>query len=94
MKFRIVGHGWPVRGGSSLVPAGAVLDRDDWQWQGAPLPWSVPINAQPLDADAFNALCKLYPEHRHYLMPVPPAAATKSSLPSEDATQQKRRTAK
>jgi len=60
-RFQLCQHAWPIEGGAKLVPVGTMLDRDDWQWNGSPLPWPPPVNAMALDQEAYDALL------RHYL---------------------------
>ncbi len=66
MRFQITGQGWPLRGGAYLAPAGSVFDfsnpQDRELAQG-----SIPINATPLDQEAWEAQQRAYPNHKHLL---------------------------
>lgn len=71
MKFQITGQGWSL--GAWLAPAGTIFDYD------APNMWTalvargvIPINAAPLDDEAYQAQQKAYPA---YLLGPPPEAS-------------------
>jgi hypothetical protein len=59
MRFGLSGP-WPVQGGAMLIPAGTILDRDDWKFNGVALTWPPPMNAVAMDQDAYDALLKHY----------------------------------
>jgi hypothetical protein len=66
MKFRITGQGWRL--GDAIVPADTVIDasaKDRWSQRAKGK--AIPINAQPLDEEAWQAQLRAYPEHRHLL---------------------------
>ena len=73
MRFQICGAGWPLNGGAYLAPAGRVFDFSNPQdcelAQGL-----IPINATPLDDEAWEAQQRAYPEHKHLLGPPPEAS--------------------
>jgi hypothetical protein len=79
MKYRVEGRGWPLDGGARLCPTGTVIDADvdeTWSRLAAGLP--PPMNATPLDDEAYYAQRKAYPDHHRYLGPaVPPSEQTK-----------------
>jgi hypothetical protein len=63
MRFRITGQGWPLDGGAWLAPTGTVFDYD-----GTPSHWTtrvargqIPLNATPLDDEAWQAQQAAYP---------------------------------
>ena len=66
MKFRITGQGWPLAGGARLVSSGTEFDFANPEHkelaQGL-----IPINATPLDEEAWQLQQKLYPDHKHLL---------------------------
>ena len=47
-RYQIIEQGWPV--GPYLIPAGAVLDTADWQWNGVRLPNREGQSTPPIDA--------------------------------------------
>jgi hypothetical protein len=61
MKYQLVNHGWPI--GQFLVPVGTVISippnvGDDWSRMAVGrVP---PMNAQPLDKEAYEALVRAY----------------------------------
>ena len=58
-RDQIVEQGWPVA--PYLVPAGAVLDTRDWQWNELKLPRPPPIDAvMCLDQAAHDEMIKHY----------------------------------
>jgi hypothetical protein len=66
MKFRITGQGWRL--GDALVPANTIIDagaKDRWSQRAKGK--VIPINATPLDDEAWQAQLAAYPEHRHLL---------------------------
>jgi hypothetical protein len=70
MKYQLSVHGWPI--GDRLIPLGTVIDLpaksgDDWSRlvEGRPMP----LNAQALDAEAWDALVATYPEQLFRLQP-------------------------
>jgi hypothetical protein len=71
MRFQVTGAGWPLSGGAWLAPAGTIFDYD------APNMWTalvargvIPLNATPLDAEAYQAQLAAYPAYQ--LGPPPP----------------------
>jgi hypothetical protein len=67
MRFQITGRGWRLDG-DTLVPVGTVIDlakRDHWSKQAKGK--AIPLNATPLDDEAWQAQLAAYPEHRHLL---------------------------
>jgi hypothetical protein len=66
MKFRITGQGWRL--GDALVPANTVIDlAKRGQWSQRAKGKVIPINATPLDEEAWQAQLAAYGEHRHLL---------------------------
>jgi hypothetical protein len=63
MRF-MLGEPWPCSGGAMLIPAGTILDSDDWSWNGVALTWPPPINAIALDQSAYDELLRHYPYNR------------------------------
>ena len=57
---------WPV--GAWCVPAGTIIDANDPQWRGIPLPRSMPMNAKALDQPAYDALAGWYGEDFWHLL--------------------------
>jgi hypothetical protein len=66
MKFRITGPGWRL--GDALVPANTVIDlaKSD-RWSKLAKDKTIPIDALPLDQEAWETQLRLYGEHRHLL---------------------------
>jgi len=66
MRFRITGQGWRL--GDTLVPADTVIDfaRSD-QWSKRAKGKPIPLNAQPLDEEAWQAQVRAYPDAKHLL---------------------------
>jgi len=65
MRFRIT-QGWQL--GDAVVPENTVIDfakRDQWSQRAKGK--VIPIDAQPLDEEAWQAQLNAYPEHRHLL---------------------------
>lgn len=72
MKFQICGQGWPLNGGAALAPAGTIIDstsEDHFSLFARGLP--PPINSTALDAEAWQAQLRAYPEHKHLLGKAP-----------------------
>lgn len=68
MRFRIDGQGWPL--GAWLAPAGTIFDYDKpGGWAARAPRGMIPINATPLDDEAWTAQQASYPEHKHLLGP-------------------------
>jgi hypothetical protein len=72
MRFQITGRGWPVD--QWLIPTGTLIDyASDDQWsklirqRGLP----PPINATPLDDEAYQAQLRAYPGYKYLLGPPP-----------------------
>jgi hypothetical protein len=70
MKYLLAHHGWLI--GDRFIPAGTTIELpakpgDDWSRlaQGK----TIPINAQALDAEAWDALNAAYPDQTYRLMP-------------------------
>jgi hypothetical protein len=66
MRFRLTA-GWRLDG-DALVPVGTVIDasaKDRWSQRAKGK--VIPINATPLDQEAWEAQLAAYPEHRHLL---------------------------
>jgi hypothetical protein len=62
MRFRITGAGWPLSGGAWLAPTGTVFDYDNPDmWTALVARGSIPLNATPLDDEAWNAQQAAYP---------------------------------
>ena len=58
-RYQIIEQGWPV--GPYLIPAGAVLDTADWQWNGLRLTSPPPIDAvMCLDQAAYDEMMEHY----------------------------------
>ena len=66
MRFRITGPGWRL--GDALVPADTIIDlaKSD-RWSKLAKGKTIPINATPLDDEAWAAQLAAYAEHRHLL---------------------------
>src|SRR5262249_61838755 len=66
MKFQITGQGWPI--GQHLIPSGTLIDFSEPNiWTALATEIVIPINATPLDEEAWEAQLRAYPEHRHLL---------------------------
>ena len=66
MRFRITGAGWRL--GDTLVPADTIIDasaKDRWSQRAKGK--AIPIDAVPLDQEAWETQLRLYGEHRHLL---------------------------
>jgi hypothetical protein len=59
MIYQLVGHGWPVNGGATLIPQGTRIDtgQPEWEWLAEQVP---PPNAQALDQNAYDVMIKYY----------------------------------
>jgi hypothetical protein len=71
MRFLLTAP-WPVGSGGGVhcdltVPVGTIIDGTDPQWQGTPLPFVMPVTAQALDEDAWDALCAWHPNQLNLL---------------------------
>jgi hypothetical protein len=66
MRFRITGQGWRL--GDALVPTDTIVDlaKGD-RWSKLAKGKTIPINATPLDQEAWEAQLAAYPDHRHLL---------------------------
>jgi len=60
MKYRVEPPGWRVAG--VLIPSGTIVEDQNWA-KGL----TIPINATPLDQEAWEAQLKAYPDHKHLL---------------------------
>jgi hypothetical protein len=68
MRFQITGPGWPLDGGAWLAPAGTIFDYDKpGGWASRVARGVIPINATPLDQEAWEAQQRAYPNHKHLL---------------------------
>jgi hypothetical protein len=66
MKFKITGAGWRL--GDALVPANTIIDASvKDRWSKLAKGKTIPINATPLDEEAWQAQLAAYAEHRHLL---------------------------
>jgi hypothetical protein len=66
MRFKITGQGWRL--GDTLVPVDTIIDasaNDRWSKRARGL--TPPLDAVPLDQDAYEAQLAAYPDHRHLL---------------------------
>jgi len=66
MRFQLRDHGWPIS--DKLIPVGTIIDasaKDDWSVLARGL--KPPVNAVPLDAEAYQAMLKLYPHWQIHL---------------------------
>jgi hypothetical protein len=66
MRFRITGQGWRL--GDALVPADTVIDasaKDRWSQRAKGK--VIPLNATPLDEEAWQAQLAAYPDQKHLL---------------------------
>ena len=66
MKFRVEPPGWPLAGGARFVAAGTVFDFANPE-QKELAQGMIPLNAQPLDQEAWEEQLRLYPDHKHLL---------------------------
>jgi hypothetical protein len=66
MKYQITGAGWRLSG--VLCPSGTVLDfsKPD-KWTVLAKGKTIPLNATPLDEEAWQAQLAAYGEHKHLL---------------------------
>ena len=67
MRFRL-NSDWALFGGTWIVPAGTIIDTsidDQWSRRARGLP--PPINAVPLDEEAWQAQLRAYPDQKHLL---------------------------
>ena len=76
MRWEITAPGWPVAGGSVLIPPGTVLDGHWLRYNGVPLPIPLPFNAMACDQEAYDQMTAWYPEdqwhrfmHTHDVIP-------------------------
>jgi hypothetical protein len=69
MKFQITGKGWALSGGTWIVPSGTIINSaSDDVWSVRARGQTIPINAVPLDAQAWEAQLAAYgADHRHLL---------------------------
>jgi hypothetical protein len=78
MKFQITGQGWPV--GQYLIPTGSIIDASaDDHWSLFARGLTIPINATPLDDEAWQSQLRAYPAHRHLLGAGPPTNKTEET---------------
>jgi hypothetical protein len=66
MRFRITGPGWRL--GDALVPAETIIDlaKSD-RWSKLAKGKTIPIDAVPLDQEAWETQPRLYSDHKHLL---------------------------
>ena len=57
MKFQLIGP-WATNVGQ--VPAGTILDSEDWRWHGMPLPLPPPPNAAVMEQEGWDEMRKFY----------------------------------
>jgi len=68
MRYQITGQDWPILGGTWRVPIDTIIDASsDDQWSIRARGLTPPITAKCLDAEAWEAQLKAYPDHRHLL---------------------------
>jgi hypothetical protein len=67
MRFQLAQHDWPCS--AVTVPVGTMLDKEDWTYAGAPLPWPPPVNALALDQEAYDFLLAIYPYYQVLSVP-------------------------
>jgi hypothetical protein len=70
MRYQICGQGFPLNGGAALAPPGTIIDstsNDHFSLFARGL--TIPINATPLDDEAWQAQQAAYPDHKHLLGP-------------------------
>jgi hypothetical protein len=66
MKFQITGRGWLLSG--VLAPAGTIIDaKGTDRWSLAARGKGIPLNATPLDEEAWQAQPAAYPDQKHLL---------------------------
>jgi hypothetical protein len=66
MRYQITGAGRRV--GQYLIPSGTVIDtRATDRWSLFARPRAIPINATPLDQEAWEAQLAAYPDQKHLL---------------------------
>jgi hypothetical protein len=65
-RYRLL-EPWPINGGACLVPAGTILDGNDLQWNGIPLPSALPLCAMPLDPQAYREMKRQHPQLTHLI---------------------------
>jgi hypothetical protein len=65
MRFKL-SQAWPLD--AVLCPAGTIIDAsvNDY-WSRRAKGKTIPINATPLDDEAWQAQLRAYPDHRHLL---------------------------
>jgi hypothetical protein len=69
-RWMVSGGGWFV--GQFLIPPGTVLDSTNWVAFGLPLPWLPPIDAMPLDQEAWDISRRYYSgESARWVIPGP-----------------------
>ena len=65
MRYRL-SSAWPM--GAVLCPAGTVIDANaNDRWSQLAKGKTIPINATPLDEEAWQAQLAAYPDHRYLL---------------------------
>jgi len=67
MRFRL-SSAWSLHGGTWIAPAGTIIDfaKND-KWAQRVKGKVIPLDAVPLDAEAYELQLKTYPDHRHLL---------------------------
>ena len=71
-RYQLIGTGWPTNGGALVVPVGTILDSTKWTFLGTPLPSALPLNAIPLDQDAFDEMLRQYPDQKERIITTDP----------------------
>jgi hypothetical protein len=67
MRYRL-SQAWSLFDGTWIVPTGTVIDSaSDDQWSVRAKGLTPPLNAVPMDAEAYEAQVREFPEHRHLL---------------------------
>jgi hypothetical protein len=67
MRFQIAEAGWPV--GQFLIPAGTVIDTEaDDDWSRLVRERGLPLNARPMDNEAYEFMVRAYPNHKELIV--------------------------
>jgi hypothetical protein len=67
MKFRITSP-WSLFGSTWIVPADTIIDASsNDRWSQRAKGKVIPLNAVPIDAEAYEAQLKAYPDSKHLL---------------------------
>jgi hypothetical protein len=65
---------WPAIHHLAPIPAGTVLDLEQWQWQGFLLPPFPPVTALALSQKAHDELCRWHSRYKVLSEPESPIA--------------------